>query len=205
MLAIEVGYIRLRWRRRRLHRCCLMLLAFLGFTVFERLDAMIAPDDSKVGLPDLVIFVAFVLVLVIACHVLAPYQSGGPRYRCRYANSPSKAGFESLHSGKGPCCSDADGTALSDVDWETKDGHYRVRIEGQWWDVPDEAVITETEPDCPNDGVAGLIIGRSGRPASGYPLLHAGQHDVALRFSPLPPRSGGEGSGWGVSPRVLPQ
>jgi hypothetical protein len=39
--------------------------------------------------------------------------------------------------------SDGDGTALSDVDWEAKDGHHRVRIEGQWWDVPDEAVITE--------------------------------------------------------------
>ena len=51
--------------------------------------------------------------------------------------------FEGLKSGKGPCCSDADGTALSDVDWEAKDGHYRVRIEGQWWDVPDEAVIKE--------------------------------------------------------------
>ena len=51
--------------------------------------------------------------------------------------------FESLRSGKGPCCSDADGASVSDVDWETKAGHYRVRIDGQWIDVPDEAVITE--------------------------------------------------------------
>ena len=51
--------------------------------------------------------------------------------------------FESLKSGKGPCCSDADGTALSDADWEVRNGHYRVRIKGQWWDVPDEAVIKE--------------------------------------------------------------
>ncbi len=48
-----------------------------------------------------------------------------------------------MKSGKGPCCSDADGTALSDVDWDTVDGHYRVRIEKQWWDVPDEAVLKE--------------------------------------------------------------
>lgn len=61
----------------------------------------------------------------------------------RYANSALKPWFDSLRSGKGPCCSDADGSALSDTDWETKDGHYRVRIEGEWWDVPDEAVITE--------------------------------------------------------------
>lgn len=61
----------------------------------------------------------------------------------RYANSPLKQWFDSLRSGKGPCCSDADGTAVSDVDWESKDGHYRVRLDGEWIDVPDEAVITE--------------------------------------------------------------
>ena len=61
----------------------------------------------------------------------------------RYANSPLKQWFESLKSGKGPCCSDADGSAVSDADWETKDGRYRVRLEGEWWNVPDDAVITE--------------------------------------------------------------
>jgi hypothetical protein len=61
----------------------------------------------------------------------------------RYANSPLKSWFDSLRSGKGPCCSDADGSAVADVDWESKDGHYRVRIEGEWIDVPDDAVITE--------------------------------------------------------------
>ena len=61
----------------------------------------------------------------------------------RYANSPLKQWFDSLKSGKGPCCSDADGYALSDVDWESGNGHYRVRIEGEWHDVPEDAVITE--------------------------------------------------------------
>ena len=51
--------------------------------------------------------------------------------------------FEGLRSGKGPCCSDADGSAVSDVDWDTAGGHYRVRLDGVWLDVPDEAVITE--------------------------------------------------------------
>jgi hypothetical protein len=58
------------------------------------------------------------------------------------ANPELKAWFDSLRSGKGPCCSDADGTALSDVDWESSSGHYRVRLEGEWVDVPDDAVIT---------------------------------------------------------------
>lgn len=61
----------------------------------------------------------------------------------RYANSPLKGWFDSLKSGKGPCCSDADGYAVSDPDWESKNGNYRVRIEGEWYDVPPDAVITE--------------------------------------------------------------
>jgi hypothetical protein len=61
----------------------------------------------------------------------------------RHANSPLKQWFDSLKSGKGPCCSDADGSAVSDVDWESSSGHYRVRIEGEWHDVPEDAVITE--------------------------------------------------------------
>lgn len=66
-----------------------------------------------------------------------------PRDDGRYAGSPLKSWFDHLSSGKGLCCSDADGTAVSDVDWETHDGHYRVRLDGEWIDVPDDAVITE--------------------------------------------------------------
>jgi hypothetical protein len=61
----------------------------------------------------------------------------------RYANSPLKSWFDSLRSGKGPCCSDADGVAVADPDWESKEGHYRVRLDGEWIMVPDDAVITE--------------------------------------------------------------
>lgn len=71
----------------------------------------------------------------------------------RYANSALKPWFDSLRSGKGPCCSDADGYALSDVDWQSAGGRYRVRIprsndpsdknEMLWIEVPDDAVITE--------------------------------------------------------------
>jgi hypothetical protein len=71
-------------------------------------------------------------------------QLGHARDRGQYASTTPdlKAWFDSLRSGKGPCCSDADGTAVSDVDWESGGGHYRVRIDGEWIDVPDEAVIT---------------------------------------------------------------
>jgi hypothetical protein len=61
----------------------------------------------------------------------------------RYMQSPLKPWFDSLKSGKGPCCSDADGFAVSDPDWESNGGHYRVRVDNEWVDVPDDAVITE--------------------------------------------------------------
>jgi hypothetical protein len=86
--------------------------------------------------------VAF-LAAALGGFALMPHIATARDLDGRYANSPLKSWFEGLHSSKGPCCSDADGTALSDIDWEMKDGHYRVRIEDQWWDVPDDAVITE--------------------------------------------------------------
>lgn len=76
----------------------------------------------------------------------------------RYADSPLKPWFDSLHSSRGLCCSFADGLTLKDPDWRSHDGHYEVRIpahsvnaynnttkpdEDTWVTVPDSAVITE--------------------------------------------------------------
>jgi hypothetical protein len=92
---------------------------------------------SRTGVP---LSVGFALMLTaLAAHL------GQARDRGQFGNvNPDlKAWFESLKSGKGPCCSDADGTAISDADWESGNEHYRVRVEGEWVEVPDEAVITE--------------------------------------------------------------
>ena len=58
--------------------------------------------------------------------------------------------FNNLRSEKGPCCSFVDGFTVEDPDWESNDGHYRVRLprekdgkEMMWVDVPDEAVIKQ--------------------------------------------------------------
>lgn len=77
------------------------------------------------------------LLLMMICGTALARDDG------RYASSPLKPWFDSLRSGRGPCCSDADGVAVSDVDWDTRDGHYRVRLEGEWIEVPDDALITE--------------------------------------------------------------
>ena len=81
--------------------------------------------------------------LAIILVALAVASAAVARDNGRYAGSPLKPWFDSLKSGKGPCCSDADGSAVADPDWESKDGHYRVRLQEQWVDVPDDALITE--------------------------------------------------------------
>jgi hypothetical protein len=61
----------------------------------------------------------------------------------RYVNDPLKYWFDNLTSGNGNCCSFADGLSISDVDWDTKEGHYRVRLHGEWIDVPNSSVVAE--------------------------------------------------------------
>ena len=61
----------------------------------------------------------------------------------RYANEPLHAWFDQLASGKGLCCSFADGVKVEDVDWDTQDGRYRVRLHGEWIFVPEAALVTE--------------------------------------------------------------
>jgi hypothetical protein len=75
----------------------------------------------------------------------APPLSGGQKGRDdgRYANSKLKPWSESLHSELGPYCSDADGHVIADADWKSDHGRYRVRIDDEWVDVPDGAVITQ--------------------------------------------------------------
>jgi hypothetical protein len=69
--------------------------------------------------------------------------------------------FKALQSkGKAACCDGGDATRVSDADWDTvcrfveispgqgtSACHYRVRLEGQWVDVPDNAVIEEPNRD----------------------------------------------------------
>jgi hypothetical protein len=85
-----------------------------------------------------ILVAVFVTVLAVLATGLVRARDNG-----QFANSPLKGWFESLRSGRGLCCSDADGVAVSDPDWDSKDGHYRVRLDGQWIDVPDDAVIKE--------------------------------------------------------------
>ena len=80
---------------------------------------------------------AFCLTTILVPDQLVARDDG------RFANSPLKPWFDRLASGKSLCCSFAGGFSVQDVDWDTQDGHYRVRIYGQWLVVPGDAVVTE--------------------------------------------------------------
>lgn len=63
-------------------------------------------------------------VFIVLVSLVWPLAFTHARAAGRYANSALKPWFDSLRSGKGPCCSDADGYAISDADWESSSGRY---------------------------------------------------------------------------------
>lgn len=83
------------------------------------------------------------LAVVALCMSALVSNNASARDDGRYANEPLHAWFDQLASGKGLCCSFADGFSIRDVDWDTQDGRYRVRLQGEWIVVPDAAVVTE--------------------------------------------------------------
>jgi hypothetical protein len=124
--------------------CILFTLAAL-MTVLGLLVAARAHSGPQSSFASLLIAIGILIAFIGAA--FARDRDG------RYAQSPLKPWFDSLRSGKGPCCSDADGYALADVDWESAGARYRVRIPRSndpvdknimvWVDVPEDAVITE--------------------------------------------------------------
>ncbi len=96
----------------------------------------------------------FALALAFALLVppaLAHDHTGYWAKQIAEGKAPPAEWWNSLHAQGAAhgCCSDADGTRLDDVDWDTArdeatgEMHYRVRVLGAWRDVPPEAVVIE--------------------------------------------------------------
>jgi hypothetical protein len=89
------------------------------------------------------------VVAALTCAGLFEASSLGAHDDGRFENSRLKPWFEHLASRRGLCCAMADGHLVDDPDWtivpdqSQRRFHYRVRINGPWIDVPDDAVITE--------------------------------------------------------------
>ncbi len=87
------------------------------------------------------------LIFAAACGVALLFLVTAYCGRAR-AHDHSRPGlndwYKSLRNkASSPCCDgpSVDAVHLADVDWESKDGRYRVRIDGEWVDVPDEALL----------------------------------------------------------------
>ena len=67
------------------------------------------------------------------------------------------AQFDRLASGNGLCWSFVDGFRVDDVDWDTQDGHYRVRLHREW------IVVVVTEPNKFGPAVVWPYMGADGQ------------------------------------------
>jgi hypothetical protein len=95
------------------------------------------------GLIVFAIFIAAITTFVAFAFGAMAHDDG------RYADSPLKPWFDSLQgTGTGPCCSFADGLQIEVDDWDNQgkvddvNSGYRVRLDGQWIDVPKAALVT---------------------------------------------------------------
>jgi hypothetical protein len=90
------------------------------------------------SLPTLLLF-----VLIVGCGVgLGPAHARDDG-RFRNIDPEIKAWVKGLTDKHGEgCCDTADGYP-AEVEWDNDTGKYRVRLDGQWYDVPDDAVIEQ--------------------------------------------------------------
>ena len=84
----------------------------------------------------------FLRATLLVFTALLALPAFGPALAHDHQHPELNGWYESLHSAKGPCCDGNDAKRIDDADWETKDGHYRVRIDGEWIDVLNEAVVS---------------------------------------------------------------
>lgn len=103
-------------------------------------------------------FVGLMLSFATLKHAYAHDRDGKWAALSAAGKAPPKEWWDALGSGKGLCCSFADGQRVEDVDWDTQSGcepapwqngadkcglHYRVRLSGKWIVVPDSALVTD--------------------------------------------------------------
>lgn len=99
-------------------------------------------NDSNNRYPGWLLLIALVLgILGYWMMPAAAHDHSRPGLNDWYPTLRSPAGS--------PCCDgpSVDAVHLADVDWESRDGRYRVRIDGQWIDVPPGAVLTGPNRD----------------------------------------------------------
>jgi hypothetical protein len=77
--------------------------------------------------------IAVCLIALTACAVAVPTVARNTNGRWNYLAADMREWFKGLHAQRNGivCCDEADGWRVDDVDWESKDGHCRVRLYGE--------------------------------------------------------------------------
>lgn len=89
--------------------------------------------DRVSGMVALAVVALLILLMALTIHPISAHDHHRPELDGWFKGLESRA--------KASCCDGTDATRLDDVDWESKDGRYRVRINGEWIDVPESAVV----------------------------------------------------------------
>lgn len=76
--------------------------------------------------------IALILIVALFC----------PAHGHDHNNPENNDWLQSLHSSNKTWCCNGKDTDIID-DWETKNGRYRVKFRGEWFDVPTTSVIDE--------------------------------------------------------------
>lgn len=95
-------------------------------------------SEAKVGMWMLGIGLVLSIILLLATAAFGRDLDG------RYAASPLHDWFKGLSTpGGGLCCDLADGTGIEAIDWFIDHGHYVVKVDGAFVEVPDNKVVKE--------------------------------------------------------------
>lgn len=81
----------------------------------------------------ILIVIAALLAVILFCVAAYAHDHEHPENDACLAGLMSKSGSS--------CCDGQDATRLDDAEWRTKGVHYQVELEGEWVDVPDNALI----------------------------------------------------------------
>jgi hypothetical protein len=109
---------------------------------YEGLQALLDPGSTLKPRAEVTMLARTLLATSLVLASVATYARDNGQYTD--VSPDIKRWVEGLtdHQGRG-CCATADGFRPEEVEWDTAENSYRVRIDGKWFVVPEAAVVTE--------------------------------------------------------------
>lgn len=120
------------------------LLLTIAVVAYIGLSAWLVQSTFDSGRRWVALIVASLLLLILTLVIR-------PAFAHDHSRPELTDWMKSLHSKNSTWCCDGNDTDAIE-DWETKGDHYRVKFRGQWFDVPDGAIL-----DGPNKAGVPLL------------------------------------------------